>query len=70
MLLREEVRATSGATFGPSGARALPLAAGRNKGIIPLVVGVVTTTIQNHRRGCRSFAWAPTNKNKNSGKTS
>ena len=54
MLLREEVRATSGATFGPSSVRALPLAAGRNEGIIPLVVVVVNTAIQNYRRGCRS----------------
>ena len=46
--------------FGPSGVRALPLAAGTNKGghyfryIFPLLLVVlVTTVIQNHRRGCR-----------------
>ena len=43
-------------SFGPSGVRALPLAAGTNEGghyfryIFPL--GVLTTVIQNHRRGC------------------
>ena len=48
--------------FGPSGVRALPLAAGINEGgnyfrykyYSSFLVGfVLTTTIQNHRRGCR-----------------
>ena len=44
-------------SFGPSGVRALPLADCTNEGghyfryIFPL--GVLTTVIQNHRRGCR-----------------
>jgi hypothetical protein len=44
---------------GPSGVRALPLAAGRNEGshffkyIFPLFFSFLgTTVIQNHRRGC------------------
>ena len=44
--------------FGPSGVRALPLAAGINEGghyfrYIFLCFLLVTTAIQNHRRGCR-----------------
>ena len=47
--------------FGPRGVRVLPLAAGINEGghyfryIIPLVIlsCLLTTAIQNHRRGCR-----------------
>ena len=50
--------------FGPSGVRALPLAAGINVGghyfryffLLLLVVVVVTTTIQNHRRGYRKVS--------------
>ena len=55
--------------FGPSGVRALPLAAGINEGghyfryIIPLlVVGVVTTVIKTPEGvvvGFPNFAWAP-----------
>ena len=46
-------------SFGPSGVRALPLAAGINEGghyfryFSTFLVVVVTTAIQNHRRGCR-----------------
>ena len=44
--------------FGPSGVRALPLAAGINEvatilGIFPFLL---TTTIQNHRRGYRGVS--------------
>ena len=45
--------------FGPSGVRELPLAAGINEGghyfryTFLLLLTVVTTAIQNHRRGCR-----------------
>jgi hypothetical protein len=45
--------------FGPSGVHALPFAAGINEGghyftyIIPLFFSLLTTAIQNHRRGCR-----------------
>ena len=44
---------------GPGGLRALPLAAGINEGghyfryFSFLVLVVLTTAIQNHRRGCR-----------------
>jgi hypothetical protein len=52
--------------IGPSGVRALPLAAGIKEGVhyfrynIPLVVGLLTPAIQNQRRGCHrvsNFAW-------------
>ena len=47
--------------IGPSGVRALPLAAGINEGghyfryffLFLLLVLLLTTAIQNHRRGCR-----------------
>ena len=45
--------------FGPSGVRALPLAAGINEGghyfsyFSTSFLGVGTAVIQNHRRGCR-----------------
>ena len=48
--------------FGPDGVRALPLAAGINEGghyfryfflFLVVVFVVLTTAIQNHRRGCR-----------------
>ena len=41
--------------FGPSGVRALPLAAGINEGgyYFFFLFLLLTTTIQNHRRGCR-----------------
>ena len=57
--------------FGPRGVRALPLAAGRNEvghyfkyfsSCYLLLLLLLATAIQNHRRGCRrvsNFAWAP-----------
>ena len=52
------VRGGKCSEIGQSGVRALPLAAGTNEGghyfryFFPLVVVLVTTVIQNHRRGC------------------
>ena len=55
-------------TFGPGGVRALPLAAGINKGChyfryFSFLFVLVTTAIQNQRKGVfvgfQIFAWAP-----------
>ena len=60
MRTRERGPPSALAEIGPSGVRALPLAAGTNEGghyfayIFPLLLLLlVTAVIQNHRRGCR-----------------
>ena len=63
---------TQVATIGPSGLRVLPLAAGINEGghyfRFFFLFFLLTTAIQNHRRGClgfQIFAWAPKKNNNN-----